>query len=83
MKYTFFKLFQTTISEKADKWALTHMVLVDLCQDYNSYKDLVTQRPELNVHVMWLSEDKRICMLTAGGERIWSQLHPTSKYRLG
>ena len=33
--------------------------------------------------VMWLSEDKKIVMLTANGERVWTQLHPTSKYRLG
>lgn len=33
--------------------------------------------------VMWLDEKKSICMLTAGGEMIWTRLHPTSKYRIG
>jgi hypothetical protein len=32
--------------------------------------------------VMWLSETKQICMLTANGELEWTRLHPSSKYRL-
>ena len=32
--------------------------------------------------VMWLSEDKQIVMLTYNGERLWTRLHPTSKYRI-
>jgi hypothetical protein len=33
--------------------------------------------------VMWISEDKKTVMLTANGERVWTQLHPNSKYRIG
>lgn len=32
--------------------------------------------------VMWLDENKKIVMLTAGGEMIWTKLHPTSKYKI-
>lgn len=32
--------------------------------------------------VMWMSEEKQICMLTYNGERLWSSLHPSSKYRV-
>lgn len=32
--------------------------------------------------VMWLDEKKTIAMLTYNGERLWTQLHPTSKYRI-
>ena len=33
--------------------------------------------------VMWISEDRKTVMLTANGERVWTQLHPASKYRIG
>lgn len=32
--------------------------------------------------VMWLDEGRKIAMLTYGGERVWTQLHPTSKYKI-
>lgn len=32
--------------------------------------------------VMWLDEAKKECMLTAQGERVFTRLHPRSKYRI-
>lgn len=32
--------------------------------------------------VMYSSESKQTAMLTYNGERLWSKLHPTSKYRI-
>lgn len=32
--------------------------------------------------VMWLDESKKIAMFTYNGEKLWSKLHPTSKYRV-
>lgn len=32
--------------------------------------------------VMWLNESKKTVMLTYPGERMWTKLHPTSKYRI-
>lgn len=32
--------------------------------------------------VMWLSEDERTVMLTYPGERVWTALHPHSKWRV-
>lgn len=32
--------------------------------------------------VMWLDEKKQIAMLTYNGEREWTRLHPTSKYKV-
>lgn len=32
--------------------------------------------------VMWIDEQKHIAMLTYNGERVWTRLHPTSKYKI-
>jgi len=32
--------------------------------------------------VMWMDQQQTCVMLTAPGERLWTKLHPTSKYRL-
>lgn len=32
--------------------------------------------------VMWVSETKKTVMLTYNGERLWTRLHPSSKYRI-
>jgi hypothetical protein len=32
--------------------------------------------------VMWMDEKRSVAMLTANGERVWTKLHPTSKYRI-
>lgn len=32
--------------------------------------------------VMWMSEARKIAMLTYGGELLWTKLHPASKYKI-
>lgn len=32
--------------------------------------------------VMWANQDRTHAMLTAPGERVWTKMHPTSKYRI-